>query len=369
MLSNHLLLAAVDPTQPLGALPKSVYAGMLVVFLGIWGLYFYFIGLNPAILRAAPRRMLPWWRGIDVLLVFVLYIVCVVGAQIALLLSGALDPEPPPMRPTAAENEPTTMKGEQHNQIATNDTTKASGNNEGEQAGESNAPPAVDTRTAAEMSSHPLFIMMREQPYWWAQLVVVLSACVVAPLFEEFMYRLMLQGYLESLESWLRHLLILPRAFIRGALPIALVSAFFASNHARDPSAIPRADALLLLLGTQMVCSIVVLTLSVVYLRIVRKATLADFGISIPHLPMDIGLGVLTFALIFVPLFGAQLSLQGLFPPPAVVDPYTIFLFSCTLGFLYFRTHRIVPSIVLHMCLNGFSTAMMFTYLYLAPQM
>jgi len=38
--------------------------------------------------------------------------------------------------------------------------------------------------------------------------------------------------------------------------------------------------------------------------------------------------------------------------PANVADPLTLFLFSLILGTLYYRTHRILPAIVLHMTLN-----------------
>ncbi|MEK6249967.1 MAG: CPBP family intramembrane metalloprotease, partial [Planctomycetales bacterium] len=36
-------------------------------------------------------------------------------------------------------------------------------------------------------------------------------------------------------------------------------------------------------------------------------------------------------------------------------DPVPIFLFSLALGYLYFKTHRILPCIITHMALNALS--------------
>jgi len=37
------------------------------------------------------------------------------------------------------------------------------------------------------------------------------------------------------------------------------------------------------------------------------------------------------------------------------VDPIPLFLFGIVLGYLYQRTHRLLPSIVAHMTFNAFS--------------
>jgi membrane protease YdiL (CAAX protease family) len=59
-----------------------------------------------------------------------------------------------------------------------------------------------------------------------------------------------------------------------------------------------------------------------------------------------------------VPVFGLQWALKSVFPEHIAPDPIPLLLFASVLGFLYFRTHRIVPSIVLHMALNGTTMAM-----------
>ena len=40
-------------------------------------------------------------------------------------------------------------------------------------------------------------------------------------------------------------------------------------------------------------------------------------------------------------------------------DPIPLFFLSLALGFIYQRTHRIVPCIVVHMMLNGFSMVLL----------
>lgn len=47
--------------------------------------------------------------------------------------------------------------------------------------------------------------------------------------------------------------------------------------------------------------------------------------------------------------------------------PAPLFVFALLLGYLHLQTHRIVPSIVAHACLNAFSLALVWTSTYTAP--
>jgi membrane protease YdiL (CAAX protease family) len=53
-----------------------------------------------------------------------------------------------------------------------------------------------------------------------------------------------------------------------------------------------------------------------------------------------------------------QAVLSARLPAYIAPDPIPLFFFAVALGFLYFRTHRIVPLIILHAIFNGASLAM-----------
>jgi membrane protease YdiL (CAAX protease family) len=77
----------------------------------------------------------------------------------------------------------------------------------------------------------------------------------------------------------------------------------------------------------------------------------------------DVGLG-LGAALAVVPwVYVLQWGLTAALPESISPDPITLVPFAVVLGLLYYRTHRIVPSIVLHMALNATSLALAWSVL------
>ena len=90
--------------------------------------------------------------------------------------------------------------------------------------------------TSVVPSEHPLIKLIKENRNLLS--VVTVLAVIVAPLFEEFLFRVVLQGWLEKAEQTLRRkapgMLQLPR----GVWPILLSSIVFAAahfNHGADP--------------------------------------------------------------------------------------------------------------------------------------
>jgi membrane protease YdiL (CAAX protease family) len=64
----------------------------------------------------------------------------------------------------------------------------------------------------------------------------------------------------------------------------------------------------------------------------------------------------LAFLTIAAPLYLLQFAIAMVTIPRGIApDPFTLFPFALVLGYLYYRTHRIVPSMALHLALNGTS--------------
>ncbi|MBN2024101.1 MAG: CPBP family intramembrane metalloprotease [Pirellulales bacterium] len=185
----------------------------------------------------------------------------------------------------------------------------------------------------------------------------VLSAVVVAPVVEEVLFRLLLQGWLEAVDRRLRR--EIPRRAARrirwGFVPVTLVAALFALIHFRVEKEPIRPEHLVFDAATMVIVPTVVAALAVAWVGAVRGATLRDLGIVREKLAADVGLGLAAFAGIAAPLYLGQMALLHLVPEYVSVDPITLFPFALVLGILYCRTHRIVPSIVLHVALNGSS--------------
>lgn len=161
---------------------------------------------------------------------------------------------------------------------------------------------------------HPLIDLVQEQPDGWTFFFVGLSISLVAPLSEEFFLRVMVQGWLESVMAT-----AVPGAFG----PVAHDAA--APAESEPPAADPQVDNPFAAPQT-----VRPLANQVVDYRAAR---------AIP-----IVISALVFALLHVG--------QG----PA---PIPLFLLALGLGYLYQRTHRLWPSVVLHFLLNTSSLAML----------
>jgi membrane protease YdiL (CAAX protease family) len=185
-------------------------------------------------------------------------------------------------------------------------------------------------------------------------IVCALAAVVVAPIAEEFLYRLLLQGWLERV--WEQHrgqMPLLRRLLPGGVGPILLVAIVFARGHFRVPGAPQDPGFTVFVLIGGGAAALTTVVFAVVLLRVHVGATAADLGRNLQKLPGDVARGVLAFLLIAAPLYAAQMGLRSLLPKYIPPDPFTLFPFAVLLGFLYYRTHRLAPSIVLHMSLNG----------------
>jgi membrane protease YdiL (CAAX protease family) len=212
---------------------------------------------------------------------------------------------------------------------------------------------------AQEMEgAHPLVVLLQVDRRPGVLLLVCLSALVAAPIAEEFYFRLMLQGWLEAEESRLRRRNWLLRGLTPGALPVLTTSLLFGSIHFRLGPPPTDPELLVYLFATNLVARVLTFGFAVWLLRSWSGATACDLGFVPDKLLPDVGLGLLTFAAIAAPLYTLQLLLGAAMPQSPFVDPITLTLFALVLGALYCRTHRIVPSIVLHMALNATSVAM-----------
>ena len=218
-----------------------------------------------------------------------------------------------------------------------------------------------DLRPAAPQ--HPAIVAMQNDPALAPAMFFV--AVVTAPIGEEILFRLLLLGGLEA--TFLRLLatrrIPLRRVYPVGiALSVALVAAIFAALHFRSGSTTPETP----LSWPQLVVPSTVMMFTamaaLVILRTVFGATLADFGLD----PgpggrlwrQDVRTGLVAALLVIVPLFIIQGTVNFTFMRlgwSIAPDPFTIFPLAIVLGFLFIRTRRLLPCIVLHFCLNALS--------------
>ena len=252
------------------------------------------------------RRQVPW-RGGQVFLAFLLFEApLVIGALISLL--GAVQSADQPPAPKAEE---------------------------------------VDVE-------HAIVDLIAADSSLTAWLVAGLVAVIVAPIVEEFMYRLVLQGWLEAEERRARRRIPALRRLVPGAGPIVLVSLLFGLRHFRLATRPVEPDDLKLGMLLQGAWSLLALGFVVGVLRIGAGATAAELGIVPRKLLADVGLGLIVFVAVTAPILYLQQFLgEYVFPRGVAPDPVPLFLLAVALGIVYYRTHRIVPAIVIHMALNG----------------
>jgi membrane protease YdiL (CAAX protease family) len=211
--------------------------------------------------------------------------------------------------------------------------------------------------------SHPAEQLLRTGSFS-ERAVAVVMAVLVAPVFEEFFFRVLLQGWLEALWSrWRRRnpeLRLAPASW----LPIALPAVLFALMHFRSGKEPHEPQYLSSLFLAQMAADLIVLGLAILVLRFAAGATAADLGWKPEKLPSDVKLGLLALLAAIGPLLALQTVLTGLVKSSGLdyaPDPVPLFFLALVFGVLYRRTHRIAPSLVLHVAFNATSVVLFFT--------
>ncbi len=163
---------------------------------------------------------------------------------------------------------------------------------------------------------HPLIKMVQEQANPTLFVLAFAAAVVVAPICEELLFRLLLQGWLEKWED--RQL-----GWRTPVVPLPVEIAEVADLDA---------------------------TVTDERLPVVPALVVAE--IAVPEEPPKIGLGGLPYG--WLPIFLSSL-LFALAHVGYGPDPVPLFLLALILGYVYQRTHRIVPSMVAHALFNGMS--------------
>ncbi len=216
--------------------------------------------------------------------------------------------------------------------------------------GKNRGAPSVKEETAM----NPLVVVLARRHQPRTLLLCGFAAVLAAPLAEEFLIRLLLQGWLEAVEGRWRKRVRLLRRLWPGLLPVLLASALFAAVHLRRAVPPPEnIDALLVLYALDAVARLLAVAFAVGYLRLHRGATAADLGFIPEKLPRDLALGLAALVFVAPFLFSVQFVVGRILPKTVAADPVTLFFFAAMMGIVYFRTHRIAPSIVMHAAFNA----------------
>jgi membrane protease YdiL (CAAX protease family) len=193
--------------------------------------------------------------------------------------------------------------------------------------------------------------------------VAALMAVVVAPVIEEFLFRVLLQGWLEAVWSRRRRRRPRMRQPPISWAPIVLPALLFAVSHLRFSREQPSSEYWAISFLAQIGGDFMVILTAIALLRFGLRATAADLGWQPKHSGSDIKLGILALVAAIPPVLAIQVVLVGLFQSAKIgvaPDPLPLFFLALVLGWLYHRTHRIAPSLVLHMAFNATSVALIF---------
>jgi len=169
---------------------------------------------------------------------------------------------------------------------------------------------------------HPFLEMLEQDPFGAGAAVVAVAAVVAAPLTEEFAFRLLLQGWLEKIERrW-------PGDCQASAPRVVAEQDDTAVSDPIDTGAAERVTVEALVHGRQT--------------DEPGIAGAADRGVR-PHLQWR-------SIVVSSALFGLMHFGTGL-------DPIPLFFLGAILGYLYNKTHHLLPCMVVHGLFNGFSLA------------
>jgi membrane protease YdiL (CAAX protease family) len=197
-------------------------------------------------------------------------------------------------------------------------------------------------------SKHPLMEMFKESPDASFFIVLFIAAAVIAPIFEELVFRVLLQGFLEKAFAFRgpAHELVfgspspapqvLPIYATDGQLPAAEIT-FLPSPAALDAN--PYAPSAIV--GEQVVSAVLA----------VEKEQPILCG---PLAWLPFGISSVIFALLHYS--------HG-------PDWVPLILLAAGMGFLYQRTHRVVPSLVVHALLNSLSMFGLWLSIYALPEL
>jgi membrane protease YdiL (CAAX protease family) len=216
--------------------------------------------------------------------------------------------------------------------------------------------------TQLEPYKHPLIEMLTQTPDLQLFALLAFSAAILAPLSEEWAFRVLLQGWLEKLVTYVGN----PLHVLFGGRNEVPLPAMLVDDHAAAAAAV---DGISYLPPTSNVQpEIVWMDPANPYAP--PQVMAAQPGLLVPgawsHGPggdvvppiwkqcIPIFLSALIFALMH-------------FSHGLAWIPLT--LLALGLGYIYQRTHRILPSITVHFCLNALSMGAFWVQMFEAPQL
>lgn len=318
------MLAEINSSSLVGvvALVALLFSAAIVVWMTIFSRWAH----GRSLARYERRRPAPW-GAIDIAVIFGAYLLLT-----AMIPSLALELLPPEQR-RPLDKRPPTKRAPNMVQLG--------------------APEVTEQETVDETDGqalHPIVHLIKSRSLPTMMLAVTL-ALLIAPLSEELIFRVVMQGGLEAMARRRRA----PGRWLRRWPPILAPALVFGLLHWNSDSQEYPEQFYVTLLSGVAVGATAALVFALGWLKLVRRATWSDLGFSTVRWNSDVVFGLASFAALAIPIYSLQLGLTALMPKGVAPDPLGIFLFALVWGYLYRQTHRIGPSLVSHMALNATS--------------
>ncbi len=195
-------------------------------------------------------------------------------------------------------------------------------------------------------SKHPLMEMFKASPDPGFYALLFVAAAVVAPIFEEMVFRVILQGFLEKFFSRQHSLLelllgIRPSPIANTAAGRVATDEVVTVLHSGEPLTQPNPYA----------------TSPVIIGETSTTGPLIDLSVQPELLGASAWLPIALSAIIFALLHFSHGP-----------DWVALTLLATGMGYLYQRTHRLVPSLVVHALLNSLSMWGLWLQVYVLPE-
>ncbi|MDO4550510.1 MAG: CPBP family glutamic-type intramembrane protease [Planctomycetia bacterium] len=335
---------------------------ILFIFVWCWLLVRKFIFRIP-FLPPLESRKLAKWQGRDVLGIFGLYIFLPPTFFLAFSFIGSFFSEPHTLDHTFNSEIPSFSVSDSskiivenpgyaflptENQLLSPDSQKSS-----ESAQKSSKisvlsddaeSPEMDLRT-----QHPLFQFLQTDPSVFKYFFAFFFAVLWIPFIEEFLFRVILQGWCEKKER-----LFFGISRQNGWRSVFFIAIFFSLMHYRSADTpVPDVQELWLSFIANIFGQMILLICVFVLFIRMNQITLPDLGIQLRYWKKDISYGILAFSACALPVYLIQGALTHICTSHGFsADQFSLIPISLVFGMLYWRTHRILPSFVTHAIFN-----------------